>query len=76
MFERKNRVVCLNAQGFLRHKDEIVNILIKELRPEVIGLTETHVTRQIEDHELHIDGYMRKRGFGIKPNRGCTIVFR
>lgn len=67
--------MCLNAQGFLRHKDEIVNILIKELRPEVIGLTETHVTRQIEDHELHIDGYICVRGDSESSRTGGVLLY-
>lgn len=52
-------MICLNAQGFLKHKDEIENVLIKKLRPSIAGFTETHITRQIEDHELQLmDAYV------------------
>lgn len=51
-------MVCLNAQGFLKHKDEIENVLIGRLRPSIMGFTETHVTNMIEDHELEIEGYV------------------
>jgi len=59
----------------LRHKDEIVNVLIKELRPEVIGLTETHVTRQVEDHELYIDGYVCVRGDSESSRTGGVLLY-
>lgn len=51
----KNSIICLNAQGFLKHKDELEHILIKKFRPSIIGFTGTHVMRQIEDHELQIE---------------------
>lgn len=54
----KNGVVCLNAQGFLKHKDEIENVMIKKFKPSIVGLTETHVVQQIGDHELQINGYI------------------
>lgn len=53
-----NNLICLNAQGFLKHKDELESILIRKFKPTVVGFTETHVTDQIENHELQIRGYV------------------
>lgn len=58
----KNSIICLNAQGFLKHKDQIENLLLKKFRPRIAGFTETHVTSQIENHELQMNGYVYVRG--------------
>jgi len=49
-------MVCLNVQGFLRHKDEL-EIMLHRIAPFLAGCTETHVTKEVEDHELYISGY-------------------
>jgi len=45
-------VVCLNVQGFLRHKDEI-EVMLHRIAFSLAGFTETHVTQEVEDHELY-----------------------
>lgn len=52
--KEKGRVIFLNAQGFLKHKDEIENLLLEEVRPDIIGFTETHVTNSVEDRQIEI----------------------
>lgn len=42
----------------MKHKDELENELIIKYKPGVVGLTETHVTKWIEELELHIKGYV------------------
>ena len=49
--------MCLNAQGFLKHKDELENVIFRNLKPMIAGFTETHVTCDIENHEVQINGY-------------------
>jgi len=51
-----NGMVCLNVQGFLRHKDEI-EVMLHRITASLVGFTETHVTQEVEDHELYISGY-------------------
>jgi len=46
----------------LKHKDEIEKLLFDKFRPSIVGLTETHVTGHIEDHELQVKGYICVRG--------------
>ena len=67
--------MCLNAQGFLKHKDEIDNELIIKFKPKVIGFTETHVTEQIEEHELQINGYVCVRGDSESSRTGGVLLY-
>lgn len=69
----ENRVICLNAQGYLIHKDEIENRVFRDFRPCLVGLTETHVTNQIEDHELEISGYTCIRGDSESTRTGGVL---
>lgn len=71
----ENCVICLNAQGYLKRKDEIENRLFREFRPCIVGLTETHVTNQIEDHELQISEYTCVRGDSESTRTGGVLVY-
>ncbi|XP_077295857.1 kelch-like protein 40 [Arctopsyche grandis] len=53
-FDRECTIV--NVQGFTSHKDEIENLIVCE-KPWFLGLSETHVTSEIEDFELGMKGY-------------------
>lgn len=44
-------------------------------KPSVIGLTETHVTEQIEEHELHFDGYVCVRGDSESNRTGGVLLY-
>jgi len=44
-------MICLNVQGFLKHKNEIE---VDNIAPCLAGFTKTHVTQEIEDHELYM----------------------
>jgi len=46
-------MVCLNVQGFLKHKDKI-EVILDKIAPSLAGFTEIHVTQEVEDHELYI----------------------
>lgn len=59
----------------MKHKDEIENLLFREFRPCLVGLTETHVTSQIEDHELQISGYVCVRGDSESIRKGGVLVY-
>jgi len=68
-------MVCLNVQGFLKHKDEIENVLLGEFRPDIMGFTETHVTNAVENHELEIDGYACVRGDSETSRTGGVLLY-
>lgn len=49
--------------------------MIKKIRPSIAGFTETHVTRQIEDHELQINGYECVRGNSELSRTGGVLLY-
>jgi len=59
----------------MKHKDEIENELIIKYKPNVIGLTETHVTEQIEEFELQINGYVCVRGDSESSRTGGVLLY-
>jgi len=68
-------LICLNVQGFLKHKDEIENVYLRRFRPDILGFTETHVTEEIEDHELEINGYVCVRGDSESSRTGGVLLY-
>lgn len=65
----------MNAQGFLKHKDDIENLLMGESRPNILGFTETHITQMVEEHELQIQGYVCVRGDSESNKTGGVLLF-
>lgn len=53
---RNPSVLLLNAQGFIKNKEEIVK-LINEKKPKIMCLTETHITEDIGEFEIAIENY-------------------
>lgn len=68
-------MICLNIQGFIKHKDEIENVLLERFRPSILGFTETHVTHTVEDHELEINGYACVRENSESSRTGGVLLF-
>jgi hypothetical protein len=73
--KENGRIICLNVQGFIKHKDEIEHALLGENRPSVLGFTETHVTNMIEDFELQINGYECVRGNSESSRTGGVLLY-
>lgn len=59
----------------MKHKDEIENELIMKYKPSIVGFTETHVTKEIEEHELHINGYVCVRGDSESRRTGGVLLY-
>ena len=68
-------MICLNAQGFIKHEDEIENILLEKFRSNIMGFTEMHVTNMIEDHELEIKGYICVKGDSESNRTGSVLLY-
>lgn len=56
--ENKNllKVAHININGLENKLSEII-ALLQEKDFDVLGITETHLTNQVNDEQLHIDGY-------------------
>ena len=65
------KCVCLNARSIINKKDEL-NIMVDDIKPHIIGITESWANNDITDVELGLEGYamfrkdrMGRRGEGV-----------
>ena len=65
------KCVCLNARSII-HKKTKLNIMVDDIKPHIIGITESWANNDITDTELGLEGYvmfrkdrMGKRGGGV-----------
>ena len=65
------KCVCLNARSIINKKNEL-NIMVDEIKPHIIGITESWANNDITDAELGLEGYvmfrkdrMGRRGGGV-----------
>ena len=66
------KCVCLNARSILINKKDELNIMVDDIKPHIIGITETWANNDITDAELGLEGYamfrkerMGRRGGGV-----------
>ena len=65
------KCVCLNARSIINMKDEL-NIMVDDIKPHIIGITESWANNDITYAELGLEGYamfrkdrMGRRGGGV-----------
>ena len=65
------KCVCLNARSIINKKDKL-NIMVDDIKPHIIGITESWANNDITDAELGLEGYamfrkdrMGRRGGGV-----------
>ena len=65
------KCVCLNARSIINKKTEL-NIMVDDIKPDIIGITESWANNDIIDAELGLEGYvmfrkdrMGRRGGGV-----------
>jgi hypothetical protein len=66
--------VYLNAQGQVSNQSEI-EILIKESKPSIVCLTETHVTENVFDSELGVKNYSLVRNNSNSSHTGGMSIY-
>ena len=49
--------VCLNARSIINKKNEL-DIMVDEIKPHIIGITESWANNDITDAELGLEGYV------------------
>ena len=52
--------VCLNARSIINKKNEL-NIMVEDIDPHIIGITELWANTDITDAELRLTGYVMFR---------------
>ena len=65
--------MCLNARSILNKKNEL-DIMVDEIKPHIIGITESWANNDITDAELGREGYemFRKDRMG---RRGGVLLY-
>ena len=65
------KCVCLNARSIINKKDEL-NIMVDDIKPHIIGITESWANNDITDAEFGLEVYamfrkdrMGRRGGGV-----------
>ena len=51
------KCVCLNARSIINKKSEL-NIMVDDIKPHIIGITESWANNDITDAELGLEGYV------------------
>ena len=74
MSEAGYKCVCLNARSIVNKKNEL-NIMVEDIDPHIIGLTESWANTDITDAELGLTGYVMFRRDRIGRMRGGVILY-
>ena len=66
------KCVCLDARSILKNRKNELDIMVEEIKPHIIGITESWANNDITDAELGLEGYvmfrkdrMGRRGGGV-----------
>ena len=64
--------MCLNARGIINKKTEL-NIMVDDIKPHIIGITESWANNDITYAELGLGGYVMFRKYRME-RRGCGVL--
>ncbi len=67
------KCVCLNARSIINKKNEL-NIMVDEIKPHIIGITESLANNDITDAELGLEGYVMFRKGRIGRRGGGVFI--
>ena len=65
--EKGYRCVCLNVRSIVNKKNEL-NIMVEDIDPHIIGITESWANIDITDAELGLTGYVM-----FRKDRSCLV---
>ena len=68
------RCVCLNARSIVNKKNEL-NIMVEDIDPHKLGITESWANTDITDAELGLTGYVMFRRDRIGRREGGVILY-
>ena len=72
--EKGYRCVCLNARSIVNKKNELT-IMVEDIDPHIIGITESWANIDITDAELGLTGYVMFRKDRIGRRGGGVILY-
>ena len=65
--------MCLNARSIINKKNEL-NIMVDDIKPHIIGITESWAHNDITEAELGLEGYVMFRKDRIEKGTRSVIV--
>ena len=68
------KCVCLNARSIVNKRNEL-NIMVEDIDPHIIGITESWATLDISDAELGMTGYVMFRKDRLGRRGGGVILY-
>ena len=68
------KCVCLNARSIVNKRNEL-NIMVEDIDPHIIGITESWATLDISDAELGMKGYVMFRKDRLGRRGGGVILY-
>ena len=66
--------VCLNARSIVNKKNEL-NIMVEDIDPHIVGITESWANTDITNAELRLIGYVMLRRDRIGRRGGGVILY-
>ena len=75
--KEKIKCVCLDARSIINKKNEL-NIMVDDIKPHIIGITESWANNDIPDAELGLEGYVmfRKDIIGRRGGGGVLLYIK
>ena len=68
------KCVCLNARSIINKKTEL-NIMVDDIEPHIIGITESWANNDITNAELGLEGYVMFRKDRIGRRGGGVLLY-
>ena len=68
------KCVCLNARSIINKKTEL-NIMVVDIKPHIIGITESWANNDITNAELGLEGYVMFRKDRIGRKGGGVLLY-
>ena len=68
------KCVCLNASSTIHKKNEL-NIMVDDIKPHIIGITESLSNNDTRDAEMGLEGYVMFRKDRIGRRGGGVLLY-
>ena len=68
------KCVCLNERSIVNKKNEL-NMMVEDIDPHIIGITESWANKDISDAELGLKGYEMLRRERVRRRGGGVILY-
>ena len=66
--------MCLNARSIINKKNDF-NIMVDDIKPHIIGITESWANNDITDAELGLEGHVMFRKDRIVRRGGGVLLY-